>query len=294
MTPDSVLKLKTYPFTKLLVTLFSLTVALCLLIWSLHNYPPPSVIYGSRAIYSIIALSIILALLGRYLLLNMIKRESGMTHVLYHQLPPSWQTLFLFELTVPIYLAAGVLVGVPAAVLTALITQTCLQAYTYMRRFVSLAEAGYRIASTALVVLVADSVFTFISKTKPGQIVNGYSQLGESNELLGCILAAIVMLVLLLLTSLPSLMPSRDQRVNRSSQLDGPRAVSVPRWKVYVTSPALRFQGLVLSVGSLLPVVDIFDNTMAEVAWVFFLIPLFAIYYLALVSTRLSIRTDTL
>ncbi len=40
--------------------------------------------------------------------------------------------------------------------------------------------------------------------------------------------------------------------------------------------------------------VDIFDNAAAELAWVFFLIPLFAIYYLALTSTRLSISTSEL
>jgi signal transduction histidine kinase len=40
--------------------------------------------------------------------------------------------------------------------------------------------------------------------------------------------------------------------------------------------------------------VDIFDDAAAELAWLFFLIPLFAIYYLALVSTRLSISTSAL
>ena len=49
-----------------------------------------------------------------------------------------------------------------------------------------------------------------------------------------------------------------------------------------------------MTVGPLLPVVDIFDDRAAELAWLFFLVPLFAIYYLALISTRLSIRTDEL
>src|ERR1700730_18860615 len=129
MTPDSTLKFKTYSFTKLLVAFFSLAVALVLLAWSLYNYqpPPPPIVYGSRAIYTIIILSITLALLGRYLLLYVIKHESGVTHVLYHRLPSSWQALFLFDITAPVYLAAGVLVDVPAAVLTTLITQTALQ-----------------------------------------------------------------------------------------------------------------------------------------------------------------------
>src|SRR5947209_10296195 len=65
-------------------------------------------------------------------------------------------------------------------------------------------------------------------------------------------------------------------------------------WHEYIHSPLLRFQILVLSVGPLLPVVDIFDDITAELAWLFFLVPLFAIYYLALISTRLSIRTNEL
>ncbi len=294
MTPDAVLKFKTYPFAKLIVALLSLIVALGLLIWSLRHYQPPPTIYGPRAIYSVVVLSVTLALLGRYLLLHMIKGESGLTHVLYRQLPSSWQTLFLFDITAPIYLAAGVLVDVPAAVLTALITQTVLQIYTYLCRFVSLAEAGYRIAITAVVVFIADNIFTLIAGTQRSQAASGYNQLSESHELLGCILAAFIMLLLLILASLPSLMPSRGKRISHSFLSDNLQLNFTHRWKVFMISPALRFQALVLSVGPLLPVVDIFDNVVAEVAWLFFLVPLFAIYYLALVSTRLGIRTDTL
>src|SRR5712692_4706959 len=294
MTTDSAFKFKAYQYTKSAVVFLSLTVALCLLAWSLHNYQAPPTIYGSRAIYSIIVLSLTLALLGRYLLLRTIKQESGVTRVPYHQLPSSWQALFLFDMTAPVYLAAGVLVDVPAAVLTALITQTALQIFTYMRRFVSLAEAVYRIAVTAVVVLIADDVFTLIAGTQQSQAANHYNQLTESNELLGCILAAFIMLLLLTLVSLPTLIQSRSDGANHSSRPGDLQSMSAPRWRAFMVSPALRFQALVLSVGPLLPVVDIFDNTRAEVAWLFFLVPLFAIYYLALVSTRLGIRTDTL
>lgn len=294
MTPDSSLKFKTYQFTKPLAFFFSLAIALSLLVWSLQNYHWPHNFYGPRAIFSLIVLAIALALLGRYLLLRMIQRESGITRIPYHRLPLSWQMLFLFDITAPIYLAAGVLVGVSAAVLTALVTQTALQLFTYMRRFVSLAEASYRVASTALVVLVADGVFVSIAGTQNGRIVNNYSKLTESNELLGCIFAALVMLLLLTLTSLFSLMPYQSNRENPSPQSDGLPSTAVSRWRTFVTSPALLFQAMVLSVGPLLPVVDIFDDSRAEVAWLFFLVPLCAIYYLALASTRLGIRTDAL
>jgi hypothetical protein len=277
MTPDSILKFKSYSYTKWVVALFSLAVALSLLAWSLLNYQPPPTIYGSRAIFSIIVLSLTLALLGRYLLLGVIKREAGVVHVPYQRLPSSWQALFLFDITAPIYLAAGVLVDVPAGVLTALITQTALQVFTCLRGFVALTEAAYRVAFTALVVLVADGLFTVIAGTQQSQAASHYSQLTESHELLGCILAAVVMLLLLTLVSLPAILRSRGNTGNSAARPGEHPSTPVPLWKVFVTSPALRYQALVLSVGPLLPVVDIFDNVVAEVAWLFFLVPLFAI-----------------
>ncbi len=296
MIHESARTFKRRSSTELLVTFFSLLVALVLLGWSLHNYqppPPPPTFYGSRAIYSIILLSIILALLGRYLLLYAIKHESGVGHILYQRLPSSWQALFLFDVTAPIYLAASVLVDVPSGVLTALITQAVLQAYTWWRGFMSMAEAAYRVAITGIVVLISSDLFTVIAGGKHGLGASHFSPPVESNELLGCILAAIVMLLLLALTWLPSITRSRGDEKSYIRP-DEAQPLSIPLWKAVVASPAFRFQALVLSVGPLLPVVDIFDNTRAEVAWLFFLVPLFAIYYLALVSSRLSMRTDTL
>ena len=291
MTPDAVLKFKTYHPVQIVVATLSLVFALGLFIWSLYNYQPAPTMYGPRAIYSAMVLSISLALLGRYMLIRIIKRESGVTRILYQQLPRAWQTLFLFDITAPIYLTAGVLVGVSAGVLTALITQTALQLYTYKCHLVSFVEASYRIASTAAVVLVADTLFMLIAGTQ--QPASHYTQFSESRELLGCIIAAVVIMLLLTLVSFPALIP-RNVWSNAFSQPEAFRTIAITRWKRYLSSPVLLFQILVLSVGPMLPVVDIFDNVLSEVAWLFFLIPLFAIYYLALVSTRLGIRTDSL
>ncbi|MHB8599488.1 MAG: sensor histidine kinase [Ktedonobacteraceae bacterium] len=294
MTINTLLSHKTNQSVKRVVAVLSLIVAVGLLLWSLYTYQPAPNFYGPRAIYSVMVLSVTMALLGRYLLLRIIKRESGLAQILYRQLPFTWQTLFLFDITAPIYLAAGVLVGVPAAVLTALITQTVLQLYTLKCRFVSLVEATYRIASTAVAVLFADALFTLIAGTQYQQAINDYTPFSESRELLGCIVAAIVMMLLLTLASLPALIPPHRSDGEDITPLETYRTAVITRWGRYLRSPVLLFQILVLSVGTLLPVVDIFDNVVAEIAWLFFLIPLFAIYYLALVSTRLSIRTDTL
>lgn len=294
MTLDTLLSRKKSQPMRLVIAVLSLIVAACMLFWSFHTYQPAPNLYGPRAIYSVMVLSVALALLGRYLLLRIIKRESGVTQILYQQLPYAWQTLFLFDITAPIYLAAGVLVGVPAGVLTALITQTALQLYTLKCHFVSVVEAAYRIASTALVVLIADAIFTLIAGTQHQHTSNGYSPFFESRELLGCIAAAVVMMLLLTLASLPALIPLHRNGGGDITRAETSRTGVFARWGRYLRSPVLLFQILVLSVGPLLPVVDIFDNVVAEIAWLFFLIPLFAIYYLALVSTRLSIRTDTL
>src|SRR5438045_9252625 len=114
MTPSNTLKLILFPRLKLLVALLSSAIALALLIWSLSNYHPVSNFYGPRAIYSLIVLSIVLALLGRILLLRMLKAEMLETDPLQNRLRTTLRPLFLFDITAPLYLAAGALIDVPA------------------------------------------------------------------------------------------------------------------------------------------------------------------------------------
>lgn len=296
MTISNALKLGALPYFRRLVILFSLGIVAGLLFWSLRNYQPPPTIYGPRAIYSVIFLSLLLALMGRVLLLRMLKLEivAIESKRFYHHLPASWRILFLFDITAPIYLAAGVLVSTPAAVLVALVTQVALQSYTLLRRFVSLSGACYRVVSTALVVLVSDSAFTWFAGTQQYRASDPFSLVTESSELLGSIVAALIMLCLLTLAALPILLQSKRDDPGLLSSVKVVPALSFSLWREYFQSPVLRFQALVLSVGPLLSLVDVYDNAFAELAWLFFLVPLFAIYYLALVSTRLSIRTDAL
>src|SRR2546421_8248005 len=129
------------------------------------NYQPAHNLYGPRAIYSLVLLSIILALLGRFLLLHSLKLEAAETQVLppAHRPREAWKPLFLFDITAPLYLAAAVLIGVPAAVLTALITQLFLQAYTFLRGYVSWWEASYRVVTAALVALLSGATYRWIS-----------------------------------------------------------------------------------------------------------------------------------
>ncbi len=275
------IKLNEFPRMKYVVAILSVCIALGLLIWSIYHYRPTPNFYGPRAIFSMLILSIALVLLGRVILLHMLKLETAKTDVLHYHLSSTWRLLFLFDITAPLYLAAGVLIGPPAAVLLALITQTVLQGFTLSQRFVSLPEAFYRIACIALIALISSFVYSRIGGPPQNHFVDQFQSIAETKEFLGSILAATVMMLLLMVFSL-----SIIAQMNRA----GLKAA----WKEYSQSSVLRFQILVLSVGPLLPVVDIFDDRAAELAWLFFLVPLFAIYYLALISTRLSIRTDEL
>ena len=283
MTQSNVetIKLSELPRMKYIVAILSLFIALGLLIWSLYNYHPTPNFYGPRAIYGMLILSIALALLGRVILLRMLKLETAKTDALRYHLRAKWRMLFLFDITAPLYLAAGVLIGPPAAVLLALITQTLLQGFTLSQRFVSWSEACYRIAGTALIALISSLVYSWISGPSADHIVDHFQPIAESKEFLGSILAATVMMLLLIVFAITMIM-----QINRVGLKTA--------WQEYLQSSVLRFQILVLTVGPLLPVVDIFDDRAAELAWLFFLVPLFAIYYLALISTRLSIRTDEL
>ncbi|HET9919752.1 MAG TPA: sensor histidine kinase [Ktedonobacteraceae bacterium] len=274
-------RLALLPRWKPIIAFGSIAVVVALLVWSLSNYQPSPAFYGPRAIYSMIVLSLFLALLGRVLLLRMLTTE--MTLATRSHQREVWRPLFLFDVTAPIYLAAGVLIGIPAAILTAVVTQLLVQGYTMLRGFVSWAEASYRLAASGVIAFISAQVYVWIggpAHSYFGLPPNIY-HLAESKELVGSIVADIVMLLLIVGFSLPIIMGT-----NRIGLLNA--------WKAYLHSPVLRFQVLVMSVGPLLSVVDIFDDVAAELAWLFFLVPLFAIYYLALISTRLSIRTSEL
>ena len=277
----NIIKLSQFLRLKPFVAILSICTALGLLAWGLYSYRPVSNFYGPRAVYSLLILSILFALLGRILLVRLLKLERTVTDTLGNRARTTWRLLFLFDITAPLYLAAGVLIGPPAAVLIALITQVALQGFTLWRGYVSWTEACYRIASTALLALISSVVYSWIGGPPQYHVINQFQPIAESKEFLGSILAAMVMMLLLIVVSLPVI-----AQINSS----GFKAA----WQEYWRSSVPRFQLLVLSVGPLLPVVDVFDDLGGELAWFFFLVPLFAIYYLALISTRLSFRTDEL
>src|SRR5579883_1315017 len=136
---------------QILLTAFSSLVSLVLLVWALLNYhikPTQPIFYGGRAIYTILLLSVALALLGRVLLLRILRTEIGAFAGKYQRQNTTWQLLLLFDVTAPVYLASGVLLGLSAAVFTAVITQLVVQGYTLWRGLISWTSAVYRLATT--------------------------------------------------------------------------------------------------------------------------------------------------
>ena len=213
-----------------------------------------------------------LALASHWLLVRMLRQESG-------NKPLGWNPLFLIDVTVPLYLAAGALLNPPAAVLVALITQGCMQAVLFSKRFVPLSYAFYRVAAIGLITFVATNLDTFIGG--PPHIEVTAQNFTSGQELINfasAFTADMIVFVLLPLAWVPIVL-------SYSTTFS---------WRGFLSLRAIRFQWMLLSVGLLVSIADYFDNSIGELAWLIFLVPLFALYWLILLSIRLSEQTNAL
>lgn len=175
-----------------------------------------------------------------------------------------------------LYLATIVLVGLPPAVLLALITPFIEDALDLVRQPRLLAGVLGKSASAGLITWVTGLTYVLTSQALARQlgVLHAHS-------------AASVVAVVLMLLSIGL------SRTLESETLGDPLAFMGALLQRY-TSPALRFQLLLLSIGPLLPLAEALDDVEAEFAWILFLVPLCAVYYLALLSARLQQRTDEL
>src|SRR5689334_1124669 len=208
MTRTNIHSIKVYKFLqpRYLLSLLSICVTIYLLIWSFANYQPNPNIYGPRAMYSLIFLSIALALSGRIILIRMLRSEIARSDISPYDLRSTWRLLFLIEITAPLYLAAGVLIGAPAAVLLAIITQVSLQVFTFLQRYVSWQEACFSVAGIALIAFISSFVYRWIAGPPINHVVEHFQPITESKEFVGSILAATVMMILLLVFSISFIM----------------------------------------------------------------------------------------
>ena len=255
-----------------LVASGSLALIAGLLLWSLWTYRPVHNAYGTRAIFSMALLAVALALASQWLLARTMQRENGSS-------ARSKSLLFLLDVSVPLYLAAGALINPPAAVLVALCTQGCVQAAFGSRRRVPLTWALYRVAATGLIIFLATSLDTVIGG--PPHVAISAQYFTYDQELINFaspLVADLLVLVLLPLSWLPLVRSSSDTF----------------SWRAFVSLRAVRFQWMLLAVGLLVSIADFFDNSIGELAWLIFLVPLLAIYWLILLSIRLHEQASAL
>src|SRR5258708_1309509 len=107
MTTNSPVPALTRFFSRILPGLLFSLVSLGLLVWALVNYrlePTQPIFYGSRAIYSTLLLALVLALLGRVLLLRILKREIGTKADIEPEHDNAWRLLLLLDIVAPVYL----------------------------------------------------------------------------------------------------------------------------------------------------------------------------------------------
>lgn len=173
-----------------------------------------------------------------------------------------------------LYLAAVILVGASGAIVLALATPLICGLPDVIRKPRGLSQVLRQSVAAGITTLLAGLVY--VASAAPFSAAR--SQL--HGHIVGAVLASAIMFVGAVGFRL------LEQRIT-----NGSAGISL---KEHLTTPAIRFQLMMLVVGPLLPLAEVLDDIEAEVAWLLFLVPLSAIYYLALVSVRLQQRTDQL
>src|SRR5579859_1887534 len=244
--------------------------------WALLTYRHPVAPYAGRAIFLLPLLILLVDLGARWSAYRVLFRGGPVLDLQTRTLL-NGRALALPQVTLPLYLACAVLLGVQTATLAALVIETLLQFVAVMFRARPLTEAIYRIAANGLVVLAGGGCYQVIVKLAGARLGTASFELRLGAAAGG----ALVMLLLCPLIVLPLSAKSGSRPFLRS-------------WGRYFKTPEARFQVLLLSIGPLLPLADGLDDLDAELAWILFLAPLFAIYYLAIVSLRFQRQTEEL
>jgi signal transduction histidine kinase len=244
--------------------------------WALATYQQPTDPYVERAVF-LFPLLILSVDLGTHWFAYWPLGQGNSATSTQAQRTASRRALTLPQITLPLYLACAVLLGLQIAVLAALLIEGALQSISIIRRIEGAREAIYRVAANGLVVLAGGGCYHILVgiATLRAQSAPFALRLGTA------VAGALVMFMLCPLPALPS----------AANGIDRPL---LHNWLHYFRTSKARFQLLLLSIGPLLPMAAVLDDLEAEVAWVLFLVPLFAIYYLAVVSLRFQRQTEEL
>ncbi len=244
--------------------------------WAVKTYPLPVAPYGERSAILFPLLILLVELGARRLSQRALLGANRNDGVQAQHLSGS-QRLSLPQITLPLYLACAVLFTVQTAVLAACVIETILQIVAISQHSRKINQAIYRVAANGLVVLAGSGCYGIlieIAGQSPAHPTFGL-------RLAAALAGAMVMLILYPLIILP--LVAKDTN-----------ASALHSWARYFRTSEARFQLLLLSIGPLLPLAAELDDLESELAWVLFLVPLFAIYYLAIVSLRFQRQTEEL
>ena len=191
-----------------------------------------------------------------------------------------WQSDELPDALVALYLAILVLVGTRYAIAFAIVTPLV----TYVARLRSssarygamdaLVGALWRGATSSLTLLAAGAAYSGVAALLQPQV---------RTTLRAHVLAALV-------ASLVTLIALTLIRLTQARSLAEARQMLVS----YVRGPSLLFQAMLLCCIPLLPLTQALDPVEIEFSWALLLAPMGAVYYLALTSARLRMRTAEL
>lgn len=174
-----------------------------------------------------------------------------------------------------LYLAAVVLAGTTGAIVLALATPLIAGFPDVIRHPRILPQILRQSVAAGVTTLLAGLVY--VATSAPFDA-------GASSRLHGHIVGAIVASGIMFAGAVGFRL--LEQRI-----MSGRKIVT---WQEFLATPAIRFQLMMLVIGPLLPLAEVLDDFEAEVSWLLFLVPLSAIYYLALMSVRLQQRTEEL
>ena len=237
-----------------------LVVVVGLVVWALANPAVPVPVAPPGAAVVLAAITFLVVGVMRWF-----RQRFGIAQELVGELPDPLFTM---------YLATVILVGMPVGVLLAAITPVGESLPELLRRRIDPAYVLRRMAAATATTFCAGASYLIASAVLNPWLTSVRAHFA------GAIVASVVTF--------------GGLAVSRALEESPHPGAFVSAWSRYLRSPAVRFQMLLLSVGPLLPLAELLDDAEAEFAWILFLVPLFAVYYLALVSVRLQQRTDEL
>jgi signal transduction histidine kinase len=191
-----------------------------------------------------------------------------------------WQEDDLPDALVALYLAILVLVGTRYAIVFAIVTPLVTFAVRLRSSsarhgaYDALVGALWRGATSSLTLLAAGAAYSGVAALLQPQV---------RTTLRAHVLAAFV-------ASLVTLIALTMMRLTQAHSLSEARQILAS----YVRGPSLLFQAMLLCCIPLLPLTQALDPVEIEFSWALLLAPMGAVYYLALTSARLRMRTAEL